>query len=80
MKVSISDLRKNIKKVVAALEHNEQVTLTYRCRKLAVIVPAAEEGPKTKVADHAAFGMWADREDLHDVPGYVRELRKLRSF
>ena len=78
MEASILDLRKNMKKVMSALERNERVTLT---RKMAVIVPAGEkQARKIKAADLAAFGMWADREDMQDVSAYVRELRKPRSF
>ena len=81
MEASILDLRKNMKKVMSALERNERVTLTRRRRKMAVIVPAGEkQARKIKAADHAAFGMWADREDMQDVSAYVRELRKPRSF
>ena len=37
-------------------------------------VPAAE----TFVTDDPAFGIWRDRTDLDDVPGYVRQLRQPR--
>ena len=81
MEASILDLRKNMKKIMSALERNERVTLTRRRRKMAVIVPAGEkQARKIKAADLAAFGMWADREDMQDVSAYVRELRKPRSF
>ncbi|MST98841.1 type II toxin-antitoxin system Phd/YefM family antitoxin [Victivallaceae bacterium BBE-744-WT-12] len=81
MEASILDLRKNMKKVMSALERNERVTLTRRRRKMAVIVPAGEkQARKIKATDLAAFGMWADREDMQDVSAYVRELRKPRSF
>ena len=36
MEASILDLRKNMKKVMSALERNERVTLTRRRRKMAV--------------------------------------------
>ena len=81
MEASILDLRKNMKKVMSALERNERVTLTRRRRKMAVIVPAGEKQARNiKATDLAAFGMWADREDMQDVSAYVRELRKPRSF
>ena len=81
MEASILDLRKNMKKVMSALERNERVTLTRRRRKMAVIVPAGEkQARKIKAAHLAAFGMSADREDMQDVSAYVRELRKPRSF
>lgn len=83
MEASILDLRKNMKKVMSALERNERVTLTRRHRKMAVIIPEGEKQEKktkTKTTDLAAFGMWHDREDMKDVSKYIRELRKPRSF
>ena len=81
MEASILDLRKNMKKVMFALERNERVTLTRRHRKMAVIIPEGEkQEKKTKTTDLAAFGMWHDREDMKDVSKYIRELRKPRSF
>lgn len=82
MEASILDLRKNMKKVMSALERNERVTLTRRRRKMAVIVPAGEKQARkiksSRPCGHSA--MWADREDMQDVSAYVRELRKPRSF
>ncbi|MDD3155086.1 MAG: hypothetical protein PHS41_09470 [Victivallaceae bacterium] len=81
MEASILDLRKNMKKVMSALDRNERVILTRRRRKMAVIMPAHETNTdKVKVADLAAFGMWESREDMQDVAAYVRKLRKPRSF
>ena len=34
--------------------------------------------PKARWADQAFFGMWKDREDIADVEGYIRNLRKPR--
>jgi hypothetical protein len=35
-------------------------------------------GSEAFVTDDPAFGMWRDREDMADVPAYVREIRKPR--
>ena len=73
MEASILDLRKNMKKVMSALERNERVTLTRRRRKMAVIVPAGEkQARKIKAADLAAFGMWALRYRCVDL-GLARQ-------
>jgi antitoxin (DNA-binding transcriptional repressor) of toxin-antitoxin stability system len=81
MEVSVLDLRKNMRGVIAAIDRNERVTLTYRGSRKAVIIPFdTANKPKVKVADHPAFGVWADRHDLDDVPAYLRELRKPRSL
>jgi prevent-host-death family protein len=78
MKATVLDLRKNMKDVLAAIDRNEQVTLTYRGRKKAVIVPCADAAETKSAADHPAFGMWSDRDDCNDVDAFLRNLRKGR--
>jgi len=79
MEASVLDLRKNMSRVMSALDRRERVILTHRGRRRAVIVPITEQ-KKVKVADLPAFGMWADREDLSDPVAYVEGLRKPRTF
>ena len=64
--------------IFTALNRNEKVTLTYRGKKKAFIVPCSEEESKFSALEHPAFGMWRDRDDLSDVDSYVRSLRKGR--
>ena len=80
MEASVLDLRKKMRKVMSAIDRREQVTLTYRGKRRAVIVPLAEARKKpVRVADLPAFGMWAGRDDLADPVAYVENLRKPRS-
>ncbi len=79
MQATVLDLRRNTRSILAALARNERVTLTNRGRKQAVIVPCTDQS-RPLAAAHAAFGMWKDRDDLSDVAGHVRQLRKGRSF
>ncbi len=79
MQATVLDLRRNTRSILAALARNERVTLTNRGRKQAVIVPCTDQ-LRPSAAAHAAFGMWKDRDDLSDVAGHVRQLRKGRSF
>jgi hypothetical protein len=79
MKASILALRRRMPEVLRALERNEPVTILHRGRVKGVIHPVGEEGPETPSAStHPAFGIWKDREDLEDVAGFVRKLRKAR--
>jgi prevent-host-death family protein len=78
MNATVLDLRRNMKGVLAALNRRERVTLTYRGRKTAVIIPCEQTPVQHPVREHPAFGMWADRADLADVNAYVRGLRKGR--
>jgi len=80
MEATVLDLRRNMKDVLAALNRNERVTLTYRGRRKGVIVPCEGNTERPSVSRHAAFGMWQDRDDIADVDGYVRDLRRGRQF
>ena len=80
MEASVLDLRKKMRKVMSAIDRREHVTLTYRGKRRAMIVPLAESRKKpVRTADLAAFGMWADRDDMTDPVAYVENLRKPRS-
>jgi len=80
MKASFVDLRTKSAEIIRALQRNELVTVLYRGKPAAVMHPiGAEPGhARVKAADHPAFGMWADRDDMADVSSHVRELRKGR--
>ena len=77
MKASFLDLRRRMREVLHALERNESVTILYRGKERAVLVPVnRDEREAGRTSEHPAFGMWAEREDMRDVEGYVRELRQ----
>jgi antitoxin (DNA-binding transcriptional repressor) of toxin-antitoxin stability system len=81
MQASILDLRRRMPEVLRALDRNERVTIFYRGKERAVLVPsrsAAAKRSKGKAAHHKAFGMWADRKDLMDVVLHIRTLRRGR--
>jgi antitoxin (DNA-binding transcriptional repressor) of toxin-antitoxin stability system len=82
MQATILDLRRRMPEVLRALDRHEEVTILYRGKKRAVLVPAeavTDTRERNKViTDHAAFGMWASRDDLTDVATHVRTLRRGR--
>lgn len=55
----------------ARLTQAGSATVTVRIEEEAQATMAAE----VFVTDDPLFGMWRDREDMADVPGYVRKLR-----
>lgn len=77
MKATILDLRRRMADVLRAIDRGESVTVLYRGKEKAVLVPA-EAKPAVSAAAHPAFGMWADRDDMEDVAAHVRSLRKRR--
>ena len=80
MEASFVDLRKKSSEVIRALHRNEPVTVLYRGQPAAVMQPIGPQTdkPAIKAADHPAFGLWADRDDMTDVAAHVRDLRKGR--
>jgi antitoxin (DNA-binding transcriptional repressor) of toxin-antitoxin stability system len=80
MKASIVDLRYHMKDVLRAIDRGETVTVLYRGKEKAHLVPIAVKGKKTtKPSDHPACGIWADREDMADPVAYVRKMRSAKA-
>ena len=78
MKASVLDLRYRTKNVLKAIERGETITLLYRGKEKALIIPLRGRPFAGKLQDHTAFGMWRDHQDLSDVKGHVRRLRETR--
>ncbi len=80
MKASFVDLRKKSAEIIRALKRKERVTVLYRGKPAAVMHPVEDDAEQSSVRteDHAAFGLWADRDELEDVGAHVRRLRRGR--
>jgi antitoxin (DNA-binding transcriptional repressor) of toxin-antitoxin stability system len=79
MKATVLDLRRRMREVLQALDRKESVTLLHRGKVKGVIYPQETPRKHASISDHPAFGMWRDIEDLQDVAGHVRRLRKGRN-
>lgn len=78
MKATSKDLRFHTKKILDAAMRGEEVIITYHGKPYVKIVPIQEDEGQNK--ELAFCGIWADREDMADVDGYVRQLRRGRTF
>ena len=81
MKTSITDLRRNLKRVLDAVDRGEDVTVLYRGKEKAKLLPlnGTSEGKKpVKLSETPFFGMWKDREDMKDPVAWVRKIRRSR--
>lgn len=78
MKATIVDLRYRMKDVLRAIDRGEKVTVLYRGKERAEILPVRPEGKVTSLREQPFFGMWADRNDMADPAAFVREIRKNR--
>ncbi|MBT4269745.1 MAG: type II toxin-antitoxin system prevent-host-death family antitoxin [Deltaproteobacteria bacterium] len=78
MQATSKDLRFHTKEILDAAMRGEEVVITFHGKPYAKIVPIAESNQENKQNEFC--GMWKDRTDMDDVEGYVRNLRKGRSF
>ncbi len=82
MKASIVDLRYHMKDVLRAIDRGETVTVLYRGKEKARLVPIAAKGKPVRAVraeDTAMCGMWKDREDIADPVAYVRKMRSAKA-
>lgn len=73
MRASVVDLRYRMKDVLKALDKNQTVTVMYRGKVRATIVPAGKLRTRGLVKSHPFFGMHGD--DTMDVTSAMQRLR-----
>jgi prevent-host-death family protein len=78
MKATVLDLRYRTKDVLKAVERGETVTVLYRGKEKARILPPPSEKQRTSLRTDEAFGLWKDRKDMRNVAAFVRNIRKGR--
>jgi len=74
MVVTTRELRLNASKILKKVQRIGSVTVTLRGKPVAKLMPLNEE-KVMRAAEHPAFGIWADREDMKDVHGWLRKIR-----
>lgn len=79
MKVTTKELRIQPGKIIDHVVGGQEVTITFRGKELAKIVPL-EKKRKVVENEESIFGMWKDHEERKSVEDAVRELRKGRTF
>lgn len=80
MKITTKELRIQPGKILDQVANGEEVTVTFRGRALAKIVPIGKTSKTGEKDDIPIFGLWKEHEDIKDVENYVRVLRKARQF
>ena len=94
MKASVTDLRYRMKDLLRAIDRGETVTVLYRGKEKATLVPIngapingspingspvnGEPKKPFRSIDSPFFGMWKDREDMKDPVAWVRKIRRSR--
>ena len=79
LEVTTKDLRSRPGKIIERVSRGAEITVTYRGKPLAKIVPLnRKDSPEDRKVDEI-FGMWKDRRWSRSVDEYVRRLRKGRA-
>jgi len=79
MKVTTKELRIQPGKIIDHVAKGQEITITYRGKALAKIVPLKKED-QTSQQNETIFGMWKEHPLETTVEEHVRELRKGRTF
>ena len=77
MKATAKDLRFHSKEILESVMRGEEVTITYRGKPTAKIIPMNKDNSSI-VKQHKLFGIWSDYCNTEDVNTYLRELREGR--
>jgi len=79
MKITTKELRIQPGKIIDQVVNGQEVTVTFRGKALAKIVPIQKKEGSAE-QENEVFGMWSNRKEEKTVEEAVRELRKGRSF
>ena len=88
MEISTKQLRLQPGRVILQACNGQEITVTYRGKPCAKIVPIRKTGSIEKIDSKKfdgiikdeLFGMWKDRNEMKDVEQYVRNIRKGRNL
>ena len=78
MEVTTKELRIQPGKIIDQVSIGQEITVTYRGKPLARIVPFHSSNADAE--DTSMFGMWKDRSNETSVEDQVRNIRKGRQF
>ena len=81
MVITTKQLRVQPGKIISQVNNGLDVTITYRGKPSAKIVPInKEKSINVKNTEDLLFGIWKDKNDITDVDQYVRNMRKGRKL
>ena len=80
MVVTAKQLRIEGGRIISQAENGQEITITFRGKPRAKIVPLGGRKSVVEQAESELFGIWKDRNDIVSTDQYVRNLRKGRKF
>ncbi|NPE31517.1 type II toxin-antitoxin system prevent-host-death family antitoxin [Methanococcoides sp. SA1] len=79
MKVTTKELRIQPGKIIEYAASGHEVTVTYRGRSMARIVPF-ENKETAESSTETILGLWKEHAESRDVDAYIRNIRQGRKF
>ena len=81
MEITTKQLRIQPGKIISQVNNGCDITITYRGKPSAKIVPIAnKENINTEDIKDELFGIWKNRNEIKNVGQYVRDMRKGRKL
>jgi prevent-host-death family protein len=80
MEVSTKELRIQPGKIIDQVVNGQEITVTFRGKALAKIIPLKKRIQSIEKDETSIFGLWRNHEQIENVEDYVRDLRKGRQF
>ena len=81
MVISTKQLRVQPGKIISQVSNGLDVTVTYRGKACAKIIPIAKNKPADiENAEDEIFGIWKNRKETKNVDEYIRSMRKGRKL
>jgi len=80
MEISTKELRIQPGKIIDQVVNGQEITITFRGKALARIVPINKNEKPGIENEESVFGMWKDYSTDSTVEEIVREMRKGRQF
>jgi prevent-host-death family protein len=70
------DLRQRAAALLETVRRGQEVVITYRGKRIAVLAPLARAGPKE--LNPVGFGMWRGRREMRNVARWLDRQRRPR--
>ena len=80
MEITTKELRIQPGRIIDQVANGQEITVTFRGKALARIVPIKTKLKTSNKEEISIFGLWKNHEDSKIVEDYVRDLRKGRQF
>ena len=80
MEVTTKELRIQPGKILEQVVNGDEITVTFRGKALAKIIPFKNKDQTSEKEESTIFGLWKEHERNVSVEEYVRTVRKGRRF